>query len=83
VHTCNPSTCKAEGGSQNQGQPGLHSEILSQKKIFFYRVKKIFEKLLHLSPALGAGGEIGSILYDRMKTYPYLKRQVVKNIPLV
>jgi hypothetical protein len=33
VHTCNPSIEEAEGrASQIQGQPGLHSEILSKKK---------------------------------------------------
>jgi hypothetical protein len=32
VHTCNSSTIKAEAGAlQVQGQPGLHSETLSQK----------------------------------------------------
>jgi hypothetical protein len=31
VHACNPSTWMAEEGtSQIQGQPGIHSEILSQ-----------------------------------------------------
>jgi hypothetical protein len=31
AHNCNPSFWKAEtGGSQVQGQPGLHSETLSQ-----------------------------------------------------
>jgi hypothetical protein len=33
VHICNPSTWEAEaGGSQIGSQPGLHSEILYQKK---------------------------------------------------
>jgi hypothetical protein len=33
VYTCNSSTWEAEtGGLQIQGQPGLHSESLSQKK---------------------------------------------------
>jgi hypothetical protein len=33
VHTFNPSTQEVEtGGSQDLGQPGLPSEILSQKK---------------------------------------------------
>jgi hypothetical protein len=33
AHTCHPSTWKAEdGGSPVQGQPELHSKILSQKK---------------------------------------------------
>jgi hypothetical protein len=34
VHACNPSTKEAEvGGSRVAGQPGLHMETLSQKKI--------------------------------------------------
>jgi hypothetical protein len=33
VHICNPSIWEAEaGGWQVGGQPGLHSEILPQKK---------------------------------------------------
>jgi hypothetical protein len=33
AYTCNPSTGEVEtGGSQVLGQPGLHSEILLQKK---------------------------------------------------
>jgi hypothetical protein len=32
ANTCNPSTGEAEaGGSQVQGQPGLHSKTLSQQ----------------------------------------------------
>jgi hypothetical protein len=35
VHTCNPSTQEVEvGGLKVQGQPGLHNESLSLKKIF-------------------------------------------------
>jgi hypothetical protein len=34
LHICNPSTQGAEaGGSQVRGQPGLHSETLSQTNI--------------------------------------------------
>jgi hypothetical protein len=33
VYACNPSTQEIEaGGSQVQGQPGLHHKTLSQKK---------------------------------------------------
>jgi hypothetical protein len=46
VHAFNPSTQEAEaGGLQDPGQPGLHSEILSQNKtnkkfIFIFPIKK-------------------------------------------
>jgi hypothetical protein len=34
LHACNPSTQEAEArGSTVQGQPGLHSETLPQKKL--------------------------------------------------
>jgi hypothetical protein len=36
MQTCNPSTLEAEAGRLRvQGQPGLHSDSLTQKNIFF------------------------------------------------
>jgi hypothetical protein len=44
VHTYNPNTQKDEkGGSQIQGQPGLHREMLSQTATI---TKKTYEHLV-------------------------------------
>jgi hypothetical protein len=41
VHSCNTNTWEAEtGGSQVWDQPGLHSETLTKKKLFWKRKEK-------------------------------------------
>jgi hypothetical protein len=44
LHAYNPSTLEAEaGGSQVQGQPGLHSETLFQKEILRAQYRRKIE----------------------------------------
>jgi hypothetical protein len=61
VHTCNLSTQEAESGeSRIWGQPGLHSEALSQKRFVHVGVIQIKMFVLTKMEPMSSGSKQGN-----------------------